>query len=526
MSHSRFLRHVLDKLRQPSSAGIKIDSSWLNTAGLQGTPGVKGDPGIQGPQGVPGVPGPMPNLDSPGPIGLGRPDLGHFTELIGYRPIVKVSGVKDLKLDDRGTYQWCVDESEIIVPTELQVQFYRGDEIVVRRHTRNSVVINGANVSLEGINGDPIGTSFRVDQSVLLKKIDTDRWIVEPIAIRGVDGIQGPQGLTGAQGLTGLQGPIGLTGPQGIPGTSGGTATPSQRYEYTTPITIPRLAVPATAKTVRIKIKGGGGGSGSGARGAIGANCSGGSSGSSGNESSSEFDLAEIAVLYGFVRSDFWIEPILGAAGTSGAAVTTNDTDGVNGSSGGTSYVRFQNGTKSINKLAMQAGGGNLGLGGRRGGNTTSGGSIVIAPGTIVGVAGVAGRNGGGDAGQSSNIGSASGASGAGRGATAVAAPGNNGGNAAIASHGLLCVGGIGSAVSASPGVDANPGGNAATNIPIGVSGGGGGSGAYNPGGKGGKGGDGYRAGSGGGGGASDNGFDSGAAGKSGDGYVLIEFTF
>lgn len=518
MSHSHFTRQILNKLRLPST-GLKIDSSWLNTATLGGTPGPKGDKGdrgIQGLTGPQGIPGTGSDLSSPDAIGSTTPNTGYFTELVGYRPIVKVSGRKDLRLDDRGTYQWCVEETEIVIPGQSQTDFYRGDEIVIRRHTLNAVVINASNVTLEGLAGEPIGTVFEVDQSVLLKKIDGDRWIVEPISIPGADGSQGPQGVPG---------PIGATGAQGIPGTSGGASTPAQRYEYSAAVTIPRIAVPPTAKTVRIKIKGGAGGSGSGARGAIGIPCSGGSSGSGGNESSNEFDLAEIAALHGFVRSDFWIDAVLGAAGILGTSITTNDTDGMNGMSGGTSYIRFQNGIKSINRLVMQAGGGASGLGGRRGG-TTTGGAIVIAPGSIVGPAGANGRNGGGDAGQSSNSGTASGGGGAGRGAVATAAAGGNGGNASIANYGLLCTGGVGGPVSPSPGVDANSGSNALTNIPVGASAGAGGGGAYNPTGRGGKGGDGHRGSSGGGGGASDNGFDSGAAGKGGDGYILIEFIF
>ena len=139
------------------------------------------------------------------------------------------------------------------------------------------------------------------------------------------------------------------------------------RVEVSPTQAIPGTQIPATAKTIRATLSGAGGGSGSGARGATNANRQGGSTGSAGLWTVCEYDLDLLAASLGMVRSDMYYLATTGLAGTPGGAIATDNTDGQNGSSGGTSILRIRNASGSINKVVAQAAGGASGQGGYQG---------------------------------------------------------------------------------------------------------------------------------------------------------------
>lgn len=174
------------------------------------------------------------------------------------------------------------------------------------------------------------------------------------------------------------------------------------------------IQIPTWAKRLRLVLIGGGGGAGSGARGSATANGQGGSTGSGGGRTIGEYNLPDLMAYFGLAANDFYYLPQLGPAGTSGASVTTDNTDGIGGTTGGTSYFRLRNNANTISKVIAQACGGSSGQGGRRAAGTTLGGSLLGGPCTFPGAAGVAGSNALGVTGLGANESCGSGGSGAG----------------------------------------------------------------------------------------------------------------
>lgn len=196
----------------------------------------------------------------------------------------------------------------------------------------------------------------------------------------------------------------------------GAAASSGPQYlkaEYNASLALP-IQIPTWAKRLRLVLIGAGGGSGSGARGALTANAQGGSSGSAGGRTIGEYSLVDLAAYFGLTAADLYYLPQIGLAGTSGAAVTTDNANGNNGSSGGTSYFRLRNNAGTISKIIAQACGGAPGQGGQRAAGTTLGGSVIGGPCTFPGAQGVAGANNNGVPGNGTNESPGSGGSGAG----------------------------------------------------------------------------------------------------------------
>ena len=293
------------------------------------------------------------------------------------------------------------------------------------------------------------------------------------------------------------------------------------QFEYTTVGTTAFLNVPAGAKYMTGVAIGAGGGSGSGAVGAAAQNRTGGGSGSAGGTTPFSFDLQTLATRFNCTIGQLQFTVTVGGRGPSGAAVSTPNTVGRDGISGGTSNIRMkaQAAPGDTNPVfIVRAPGGARGIGGRLNATSANGGGQVLAGAAFPGQAGQQGRNTNGNAGGSFNSGAAAGGGGAGTGNGSPSAQGGTSGPSCFDRAGDL----TGTAVAQlPPAVSAS----AATNIPAGLPGGGGAGGSYRSGFNGGAGGAGFRGGSGGGGAVADNGFTSGAGGASGDGYVMIRFS-
>lgn len=261
---------------------------------------------------------------------------------------------------------------------------------------------------------------------------------------------------------------------------------------------------PAGAKYVHVRVIGGGGGGGSGRRGAA-ATARGGGSGAAGAS------WGELLIPASTCDSSCTVT--VGAAGTGGAAVTTNDTNGNAGSPGTDSQFTY-NSANSISISSAQGGAAN-GSGGST--SVVSGGSNFntgMYPGSNGGAGNATGSGSGAPFNTPCSIGGGSGGGGVDSsntayGASAAGAPyafyGSNlspGSNTAAGASGTS-----GTALSGFPGT--------------GGYGGGGGSGAA-----GGNGGNGANGGGGGGGGASLNGFNSGKGGNGGSGVVVVSTYF
>lgn len=238
-----------------------------------------------------------------------------------------------------------------------------------------------------------------------------------------------------------------------------------------------------------------GGPGGSGRRGASGTVCCGGGGGSAGAVTTGVFPASTVGL-------SGWEQITVGAAGTPGAAVTADNTNGNNGAV----------------SAACQFGSWMIANGGRpgNGGTNATGAGGTTAVGTVNGAAGAnASTTGGaGAVGTSGTFGtSASGASGGGITTGAVAGAGGNGAGA----------GGVGGISNASGGTVPGGAGGNGTAPGAAMVGGSGAGGAASTTGAAGAGGAGLAYGAGGGGGgASLNGNNSGAGGAGGPGIVIV----
>lgn len=279
---------------------------------------------------------------------------------------------------------------------------------------------------------------------------------------------------------------------------------------------------------------GAGGGAGSGARAAPGSAASGGGAGGPGGRARGRFTAAQIGAS----------QPVtIGAPGLGGAAVTTDNTAGANGTQGGFTALgallkAYGGGAGAGGQIGAGSGGGGAGgpatAGANASGATGGGGSFGVgnggsaaAGGSSLSADGVGGGGGGcnasgtpAGAGGTVNTNGPPGG-GSGGGITAANAPANG------ANSGTMYVGG--SAVVATGGVagGAKHGGAGSTWAnaagPLEQCGGSGGGGAAETSAAAGNGGDGgLGGGAGGGGGASRNGFASGEGGNAGAGLMII----
>lgn len=281
-------------------------------------------------------------------------------------------------------------------------------------------------------------------------------------------------------------------------------------------------------KSVTIMMWSGGSGGGSGARYAIGQSPSGGSGA-----------VGPGCLLYDCLGENFASSEtvVVGAGGLGGAAITTDDTDGNNGQSGGTSKVGnistldenvfMYTSNKSIggggfnefpnaggyagpliNNLVIEyislRGGDSSTSGTARSGNNVPDTSLVGFP-------------------RASYLINMTGGGGSGIENITLGSPGNGGSFLSMSDASVLLAGGLAgvSGINNGDGSDGLDGGSISGGILFGGTGGGGG--ASNLAGRGGNGGNGGNPGGGAGGGAgSNNGFNSGAGGNGGDGMVII----
>jgi hypothetical protein len=270
---------------------------------------------------------------------------------------------------------------------------------------------------------------------------------------------------------------------------------------FTDPVVNFEHLILSGARMLMTETQGAGAGGGSARRGANGSVRCGGGGGSGGNRSIRWINLEELDLASVFIT--------VGTGGDGGAAITVNDTDGIDGASGGLSAVR--SGTSGVDPSVSLC----VAIGGRGGFAGTEfeglGGEAVINGMWIGGDGGTATSNGGEGRGGSNSAGAgAGGGSGAGLTSGNIDAAGGQGG----ISGGGVSVGVDGGLEG---GFDGNPGADNGILSP-GQAGAGGGS---NSSGSGGDGGAGARGAGGGGGGASPNGSASGAGGRGGDGFVI-----
>jgi hypothetical protein len=266
---------------------------------------------------------------------------------------------------------------------------------------------------------------------------------------------------------------------------------------------------PDNAKLVEVILVGGSAGGGSGRVGAAGTAATGGGGGGSAAIVHFKFDANDL---------DATETIIVGAKGVGGAAVSTNDTDGNDGTSGGETAI----GVGINNKLRTYTA--NPGLGGKNAAAGSGGSSSIGATAfntgqgsggssSSTGAIGTSGTN-------SSGFNTVGGASGG--GVSTANVPANGGAGSRYTSISVLPQTSGGSAGTTSGSADAGDGVLTAMKI-YGVqigTGGGGGAGATNR--NGGNGGNGAGTSGGGGGGATRNGYSSGKGGDGVDGFAVI----
>lgn len=254
--------------------------------------------------------------------------------------------------------------------------------------------------------------------------------------------------------------------------------------------------VPTGARSLEILCFGGGGGGGSGRRGATANARFGGGGGASGAYSFGTFLVSSLG-------NPTTLTVSTGNTGTGGAARTVDNSNGLAGSNGDTSYVKVGS------TYVLFAFGGTAGSFGNSANGT---GGVASTRGMIVGVNGASSSATAIPSGssQNNNISSGSGGAGAGISTADLTFTGGGAGFACFAN----IAGGTGGATSGASGANGSAG------IYFGSGGGGGASSLVAAGGNGGNG-AGYGSG-GGGGAASANGFNSGAGGNGGRGAVII----
>lgn len=294
--------------------------------------------------------------------------------------------------------------------------------------------------------------------------------------------------------------------------------------------------IPAGVNYFQIMAIGGGGGGGSGRRGASGSATYGGGGGSCGSYFVDVLSINEIGLVEGST-----LRILIGGGGTSGAAVTANDTNGNTAVSGGNTTISRMNERNPF----IIAPGGTAGEGGTastgNGGNTTTVYACCYKSREQIGSPSSSNLTGKPDFGYHSNwasnraMWSPCAAAGGGistlnsgfaggdivwtppagyarispamaQSSTFTLGTGSAVDSSASGTHGLQAFQQFGSPLNGS-------------NLGWGHGGAGGGAGRTAAAG---SGGDGYRGGGGGGGGASRNGFNSGSGGRGGDGYCLI----
>lgn len=258
---------------------------------------------------------------------------------------------------------------------------------------------------------------------------------------------------------------------------------------------------PSVALPVWIRGQSAHNGGGSGRRGAAGTIRSGGGGGAAANPFQGWFLTTDLPSTVSYT---------VGAGGTAGAAVTTDDTDGNPGGTGGSTFFGAALTTYWCGASNSSAGGGRGGTNAGGTGGVASAGAPAGGLGSATGLLGGAGGNATLNTGLLAGV--ASGA-GAGAGLTAANATSNGGASGSIAGlasavAGGVAPGGAGTAGAAPPSQNHMQSGTGGAGGASGTGAGGAGGSAPN--------------GPGGGGAASPNGFNSGPGGTGGDGWIEI----
>lgn len=322
------------------------------------------------------------------------------------------------------------------------------------------------------------------------------------------------QASAGNQAITELTGDVTAgPGPGSVPATiaagavtpekSTGLARASTITAYTTPGTYSIADPGSMCKIVRVTMRSAGGGGGSGRKGAAGSVRGGGASGQGGGLSQWDIPYASI--------TSWPVALTVGAGGAGGASVSSNDTDGNPGVSGGDcSFGSY-----------LVAKGGQRGLGGTNTGASANGATYMFGSGNILGS-------------QQNLASSSTGAAGssAARASDGSGLTGGSGGG--ITTGNVFSAGGLGGGSGALQSVgttggstDGASGSNGADNglFYQGAGGGGGASSVLTNAGSGGNGGN-YGAGGGGGGAAVNAVGNSGAGGNGSNGMAIIEIIY
>ena len=265
---------------------------------------------------------------------------------------------------------------------------------------------------------------------------------------------------------------------------------------------------PSGAKFVEVTLIGGSAGGGSGRVSASGVNANGGGGGGSSAIVHFTFDADDLGATETI---------IVGAKGLGGAAVSTNDTDGVDGTAGGETSI----GTGATTKLRTYTA--NPGLGGKSATAGTGGVSSIGATAFNTGQGSGGSSSSNGAIGQSgtnsSGFNTVGGASGGGIPTNNIASPGGTGSRYTSVSVLPITNGGTGGSAGGGAGGTGVLTQMKIFGFQIGTGGGGGGAAVNTNGGAGGNG-NGFSGG--GGGGAARNGFSSGKGGDGTDGIAVL----